>query len=533
MAAPAFTGVTGFAEFGSGGTSGAATASAFTGTAGRAYLAISAGQPPTVGSNPATVSDNKGNTWARIGVEVDATQAGTPVRITAWLCASAATGGSGMAVTITAPNWFPTLWVGELDQAVTLDATSNTTDSSLPISGAVTAVASVTMGGFVTLPSTSNYASLNVTATGWTEIYTTQNAAGWPVSLLNKAVSGAGSVTCDASITNYNGDQIPVLTFTLAGTGGGPVDTPLNPGAAALTLTGRVPTLAQTASQTVSPAQKAITLTGPAPTLTQTANQAVSPAAASLTIAGQTPTIQQTNGATFTPATAALSVVGQAPVIAQTANQVFTPAAVALALSGFAPTIAQVSGSVTLTPAPAVLTVTGLFPYAGQTGQDPYPLGSGGSDSGFPSIAQQIEERRRTSLSDWAFKEQAQTAKLLNRKQRRAAKVPNVAPSDFGLQPAPAKIEPPKSQQRRIAQADRNEQMLRQAMADSLRAHEERQQQELQQRQAEEESARIAEETRHRQELEAQQERERVAIAARRRARNQQAIAHALAFFDM
>jgi len=203
--------------------------------------------------------------------------------------------------------------------------------------------------------------------------------------------------------------------------------TTLTPAQVALTLAGQTPTLAQTANQSVSPAQVALTLTGRTPTLAQTANQAVSPASASLTITGQTPTLQQTAGFTVIPAAVSVALTGQVPTLAQSANQSVSPSAGAVTITGQIPTIVQASGSLTLTPAPAVLAILGPVPSFVQSGQDPYPLGSGGAPlEYYPSAFEIRDQARRERLDAWAREEQAITRRL----QRKPRK-PTLQPLDL------------------------------------------------------------------------------------------------------
>lgn len=128
---------------------------------------------------------------------------------------------------------------------------------------------------------------------------------------------------------------------------GGATNTPVNPGTAAISLTGYAPTVAQTASQGVTPAPAALTLTGYAPTVTRTESLTVAPAP------------------------------GQ------------------IVLTGFAPTVAQVAGSQVLTPAPAMLTMTGFAPSVTQSGQQ-----TGGGGIAWLNAYDQMHRRRHKKRRD-------------------------------------------------------------------------------------------------------------------------------------
>lgn len=107
----------------------------------------------------------------------------------------------------------------------------------------------------------------------------------------------------------------PIYLYSTAA--GGAIDTPINPAAASIAITGYAPTVAQSAHQSVAPGTGGIAITGYAPSITQS-------------VAGS-----------INPATGAITVTGYAPTVTRTANQALSPAAGAITITGYAPTVFQ------------------------------------------------------------------------------------------------------------------------------------------------------------------------------------------------
>jgi hypothetical protein len=116
----------------------------------------------------------------------------------------------------------------------------------------------------------------------------------------------------------------------------------------------------------------------------------INPGAGSLAITGYSPSLNQTANQSLTPSSGALAFSGYAPVIAQTANQTINPSQGVVAFTGYAPSIAQDSPSPNLQPASGSLTITGYAPVIGQTG--------GQSSGGFMEVPQ--VRRRKTVKED-------------------------------------------------------------------------------------------------------------------------------------
>lgn len=166
-----------------------------------------------------------------------------------------------------------------------------------------------------------------------------------------------------------------ILVDSAAATG-----TLITPGAAAISLAGYAPTVAQSANRVVAPGAAAVALTGYAPTVVSGANQALLPGAAALTVAGYAPTVSQGAGAVLSPGAAALGVTGHAPVVGQTANQGASPGPATLAVSGFAPSVTQQTASPNLAPGAASLSVSGHAPAVKQESASSSVGGRGGAD---------------------------------------------------------------------------------------------------------------------------------------------------------
>jgi hypothetical protein len=99
-------------------------------------------------------------------------------------------------------------------------------------------------------------------------------------------------------------------------------DTPVNPGAGAITVAGFAPTVAQTANQGITPGVGGVAIAGYAPAIAQTANQAISPANGAITVAGYAPTVEQASPSpTIEPGTGSMTIVGYAPTVSQTGQQ--------------------------------------------------------------------------------------------------------------------------------------------------------------------------------------------------------------------
>lgn len=94
-------------------------------------------------------------------------------------------------------------------------------------------------------------------------------------------------------------------------------DTPISPGAGAITVAGYAPTITRTANQSVAPGVGAVAITGYTPTIARTAHQSVAPGAGSLTLTGYAPSIARTAGQSVSPGSGALTIVGYAPSITQ------------------------------------------------------------------------------------------------------------------------------------------------------------------------------------------------------------------------
>lgn len=118
-------------------------------------------------------------------------------------------------------------------------------------------------------------------------------------------------------------------------------DTPVNPGAGALTLTGYAPTIAQTITTNVTPGVGSLTLTGYAPSVSQSVVTNVVPQAGALTLTGFAPSVTRTANVSVSPGAGSLALIGYAPTVTRTANQSVQPGAGALTLTGYAPLISQ------------------------------------------------------------------------------------------------------------------------------------------------------------------------------------------------
>lgn len=498
MAAPAILGVKAWANYNSAG-SGASTTVTNTGTtvSGRGLLALIGGQAT---NNTPSFSDSKGNTWTKIASLQNGTDAAA-----VYLCGNPANVGTSHSFTVNWTDGYSSVAVLELDQAVALDNSSTATDAGTPWDSTITTLSA----DCLVVTSTTVYATTGswaLAASGWTwygQLPVPADATDWDIGLLYKTSATATANAISMTGTDVDGSIAHHLIMASLKAAGGGSDTSISPAQGSLTITGHAPTLARTANQSVSPAVDAVAIAGLAPTLVQTANQAVSPGPDSVVIAGLAPTLQQTNGFTVVPAAGTVVLSGLAPTIAQTANQSVSPGADAVVVTGFAPSIVQATASVTLTPAPAVLAIVGPMPTFLQSGQDPYPLGSGGAPLAYyPSAFEIRDQARRERLDAWAREEQAITRRL----QRKPRKPPS-APLDL---PLPVFIEPPKP-------ATKAEPAPSPKVAAIAKAVQARRQAESPQAKAE--KARIAQAEREEQERKAEEERKTTERRARNRRR--------------
>lgn len=159
--------------------------------------------------------------------------------------------------------------------------------------------------------------------------------------------------------------QLPQRSL-LVDVASGSTDTPINPGAGTLTLTGYAPSVTQSANQSLTPGAGSVAITGYAPTISQP--QAITAVAGTVTITGYAPTVTQAAGQTITPGTGALTLTGYAPVLAQTANQFIVPASGTVAITGYSPTITQASSSPNITPDVGNIAIAGYAPIVMQSG---------------------------------------------------------------------------------------------------------------------------------------------------------------------
>lgn len=153
---------------------------------------------------------------------------------------------------------------------------------------------------------------------------------------------------------------------------GGATDTPLNPGAGAILLTGYAPTIARTANQAVSPAVGAVVIAGYAPTITRTSGQSVTPAAGAMVVAGYAPTVTRTNNQAVAPGAGNLIITGFAPTITRSVTGSVNPAPGAITVAGYAPTITRTS-STSVQPGRGQIAVIGYAPSLYQGPPVSYP----------------------------------------------------------------------------------------------------------------------------------------------------------------
>jgi hypothetical protein len=141
----------------------------------------------------------------------------------------------------------------------------------------------------------------------------------------------------------------------------------LTPTKGTLTLTGRQPTVAQTANQIIEPAKGSLSLAGYVPTLEQP--QVVTPVKGTLTLSGNVATVAQAANQTIAAVVGHLTATGYAPGVERTANQTVGPPEVGhLSLNGQTATVSQPR---VLEPVSGALTLTGRQPTIEQTGGIP------------------------------------------------------------------------------------------------------------------------------------------------------------------
>lgn len=112
-------------------------------------------------------------------------------------------------------------------------------------------------------------------------------------------------------------------------------------GAGHLLLTGKQPSVSQTANQSVAAATGHVTLSGKQPSVSQGASQAVAPSAGHLALTGKQPTITQSANQSVAAATGHITLTGRTPSVLQPITQYVAPAKGSLTLTGKQPSISQ------------------------------------------------------------------------------------------------------------------------------------------------------------------------------------------------
>lgn len=197
-------------------------------------------------------------------------------------------------------------------------------------------------------------------------------AALWDVALTDAEII---EVTKQLRSSRYEAFTQRRIIVPSAASGG----TTVAPANGALTFSGKVPTVAQTANQTVAPSKGSLTFTGKVPTVTRTDNQTVAPAKGALAFTGKVPTVTRTDNQTVAPAKGALTFTGYVPTVAQDSGTVIAPSKGALTFTGKVPTVTQTANQI-IVPSKGALTFTGKIPTITQTGAVTYaraPRGSG------------------------------------------------------------------------------------------------------------------------------------------------------------
>lgn len=122
---------------------------------------------------------------------------------------------------------------------------------------------------------------------------------------------------------------------------GASANTAVNPGTAALAVTGNAPSVTRTEHQTTTPIPAALAISGNAPVVTRTAHQSLTPGTGALAMTGHAPAVTQSDLRAVSPGPAALLIASHAPSVAQTTTLELMPGSGALVITGNAPTISQ------------------------------------------------------------------------------------------------------------------------------------------------------------------------------------------------
>lgn len=302
MAAPGLSGVRGFGTYATAGGTAQSAQVTLTTTVGRGLRAVVVSQE----HGTHTVSDNRGNTWVKVGSDIAVTQDIYSVTLSEWFCASNLTGGAGHIITGTGPTGCaPSIQVEEFDTAVATDATSNTTETGAsPYDASLTTVAAEARVMAAIMPWVST--GWAVTASG----YTTRGSYGdpasvWPIGTLDKALSSAATENSSFAVSgNVGGTNIPIrLTSYKAASGG----------TSAATATAAAGS-ATVSSAAASRAASAGTSAAGAATVSALASATVR---ASATAAAGSATVSATGSAGAASSASAVPATGQATVSGQ------------------------------------------------------------------------------------------------------------------------------------------------------------------------------------------------------------------------
>jgi hypothetical protein len=131
-----------------------------------------------------------------------------------------------------------------------------------------------------------------------------------------RALSDAEQASLAANPWQVFESPQPIYLYSTAAAGGA-TDTPVNPAAASITVSGYAPTIARTAHQSVAPSAGSIAITGYAPSITQSAAGSISPATGAITVTGYAPTVTRTASLALSPAVGAITITGYAPTVFQ------------------------------------------------------------------------------------------------------------------------------------------------------------------------------------------------------------------------
>ena len=227
---------------------------------------------------------------------------------------------------------------------------------------------------------------LNRTVTGGNAAFTPNSNSGRITRLESRTVSSdflwafawnrVLSVDEIADITSnpwqiFGGAVYPIYAGVV---GGG---TTVAAGAGHLLLTGKQPSVSQTANQSVAAATGHVTLSGKQPSVSQGASQAVAPSAGHLALAGKQPTITQSANQSVAAATGHITLTGRTPSVLQPITQYVAPAKGALTLTGKQPSVSQ--SLVTFVAASgAHLVLSGHVPTVVRTANQSIAAGAGG-----------------------------------------------------------------------------------------------------------------------------------------------------------